>query len=622
MNTKNHSEKINPNIVENEADFIENHGTEEVLLTESDNYLSAFYKNSQNPAKTLLLLYKGNYLRILLSFLLLALRDVIVLVAPIVTSQIIDIATKGGEGAIEKILVRFGVLVLLILFNMVMGIASGRISSRLLRRVEANIRSVMIRKLQMLSLNYYKHIQSGKMQSKLLRDVEAVTEMSRSLIGNSGIFPVIYGLVGAIVVTLTTNRVVSIFFAAMVPIAVLIMQIFRRRLSNDNRRFREENENMSAKMNEMMELIPVTKAHGLEDKEVSVMESRFGKLASAGYRLDKTNLVFGTVNWAVWTAITYLSLCFNGILAVTGIISVGQIVLYNSYFGSIVGNMNTIVNYVPVISKGFESVRSVSDVLVSHDIENNYHKLKPDRLKGKVRFDEVSFSYPDDSRQVLNGFDLTVEAGETVAFVGASGCGKTTAINLVIGFGKVTDGRVLIDGMNINNFDLHSYRSQLAVVPQTPILFSGTIRDNITYGNSELSDEKVMEAVRNANLEEFIASLPDGLNTMLSEHGGTLSGGQRQRIAIARAFIRDPSIVILDEATSALDTVSEKKIQTAINNVAKGRTTFIVAHRLSTIRHADKIVVVENGRCAEVGTYEELMEKKGAFYKLQTLQTE
>lgn len=603
-------------------EFIETHGNEDVLLEEDDTFLSAFERNKRNPAKTLLMLYKGNYLKIVLTFVLLALRDVIVIAAPVITAKIIDIATAQTEGGIQEIISCFLLLIFLVAFNIVMGISAGKMINRVLRSVEANLRSVIVRKLQMLSIDYHKHMQSGKLQSKLLRDVDAVTELSRSLLGTSGIFPVLYALTGAIGVTVTKNVIVFLFILVLGPVAVGLTRIFRSRLGKDNRKFREENENMSAKMSEMMELIPVTKAHGLEDKEVAIMEKRLKKLAKAGYQLDKTNLVFGTASWAVWTTISYLSLCFNGILAIKGIISVGEIVLYNSYFSTIIGGFNTIINYVPAISKGFESVNSVGDILLAHDVERNGHKLKPERLKGNVFFDDVSFCYPDGEKKVLDGFNLEVKAGETVAFVGASGCGKTTAINLVIGFGKITGGRLLIDGIHINNFDLHAYRAQLAVVPQTPILFSGTIRDNITYGNDEISDEQVMEAVKNANLEEMVRSLPNGIHTVLPERGGTLSGGQRQRIAIARAFVRDPSIVILDEATSALDTVSERQIQKAINNVAKGRTTFIVAHRLSTIRHADRIVVVDKGKCAEIGTYEELMEKKGLFYQLQTMQTE
>lgn len=205
--------------------------------------------------------------------------------------------------------------------------------------------------------------------------------------------------------------------------------------------------------------------------------------------------------------------------------------------------------------------------------------------------------------------------------MGESGAGKSTVMNLVIGFNHPTEGQVLLDGQDLNDIDLHSYRKFLAVVPQTSILFSGTIRDNITYGMPGVSDERLWDAIRAAHLEEFVNHLPDGLNTLVGEHGDKLSGGQRQRIAIARAIIRDPRVIIFDEATSALDTISEREIQHAIQNLTRDRTTFMVAHRLSTIRDADKIAVVAEGHCVEYGTYDELMAKKGEFYRLKQMQS-
>jgi ATP-binding cassette subfamily B protein len=204
--------------------------------------------------------------------------------------------------------------------------------------------------------------------------------------------------------------------------------------------------------------------------------------------------------------------------------------------------------------------------------------------------------------------------------VGESGVGKTTVINTVIGYHFPDSGTITIDGHNIRDIDLRSYRKHIAVVPQNTILFSGTIRDNITYGLPSVSEEKLAEILEAARLTEMVEKLPHGLDTSVGEHGGKLSGGQRQRISIARALIRDPKVIILDEATSALDSVSEKKIQEALDVLTAGRTTFVVAHRLSTIKDADKIAVMESGRCVECGTYDELMEKKGAFYKYRQLQ--
>lgn len=217
--------------------------------------------------------------------------------------------------------------------------------------------------------------------------------------------------------------------------------------------------------------------------------------------------------------------------------------------------------------------------------------------------------------------NLKVSKGETIALVGESGAGKSTILNLVIGFNLATGGQVLLDGRDMNKIDLRTYRKQIAVVPQTSILFSGTIRDNIIYGQENVEEEKLDEVIRAANLKDLIDSLPDGLNTMVGEHGGKLSGGQRQRISIARALIRDPKIIVLDEATSALDSISEKLIQEALGNLTSNRTTFIVAHRLSTIRDADRIAVIDDGHCVEYGTFEELMELKGEFYRMKMIQS-
>lgn len=231
----------------------------------------------------------------------------------------------------------------------------------------------------------------------------------------------------------------------------------------------------------------------------------------------------------------------------------------------------------------------------------------------------MSYAYKGEQKEILSHLNFKIHPGETVAFAGGSGSGKTTILNLVIGFLQPEKGKVLIDKKDLKKLDLHSYRKQIAVVPQQSILFTGTLRENITYGSDKISEERLWEVIRAANLEDVVKKFPDGLDTMITEHGENLSGGQRQRISIARAFLRDPKILILDEATSALDSISEKKIQDSIQKLVKGRTTLIVAHRLSTIRNADRIAVIGNGNVLESGSYEELMEKKGVFYQMEHL---
>jgi ATP-binding cassette subfamily B protein len=253
-------------------------------------------------------------------------------------------------------------------------------------------------------------------------------------------------------------------------------------------------------------------------------------------------------------------------------------------------------------------------------VEDYRNKPKINKIDGNFEFKQVHFHYKDSDNEILNELNLSVKAGETIAFVGKSGAGKSTILNLIIGFIHPTEGTVLLDGKDLNKIDLKSYRTNLAVVPQNSILFSGTIRENITYGLPSVTEKQLEKAVEDANLVELIDSLPEGLDTKISEHGSNLSGGQRQRISIARALIRNPKIIILDEATSALDSISEQKIQIAINNLVKNRTTFIVTHRLSTIRNADRIAFIKDGKCTEIGSYDELIEKQGDFYQLRNLQ--
>ncbi|MDE5598785.1 MAG: ATP-binding cassette domain-containing protein, partial [Lachnospiraceae bacterium] len=282
--------------------------------------------------------------------------------------------------------------------------------------------------------------------------------------------------------------------------------------------------------------------------------------------------------------------------------------------------VSNMITLLPTIAKGVESVDSIGDVLLCHDVEDYHNKKKLPALRGEITFENTGFRYKNGEEPTFSNLNLKVQEGETVALVGESGAGKTTILNMVIGFLHATEGKVLIDGYDMESIHLKNYRSHIAVVPQTPILFSGTIRENITYGKDDISDEKLMEIIRAANLEEVIEPLPDGVDTMVMEHGSNLSGGQRQRVSIARAFIRDPKVLILDEATSALDSIAEEKIQSATQQLVKGRTTLIVAHRLSTIRNADHIAVIGHGGLLEYGTYEELMEKQGEFYKLRQLQ--
>jgi ATP-binding cassette subfamily B protein len=312
---------------------------------------------------------------------------------------------------------------------------------------------------------------------------------------------------------------------------------------------------------------------------------------------------------------------FNIWQCTRGRITVGDVVMYQGFFGMVVGSVQGVVGILPQLSSGIESMRSIGEVLECPDIEVNEGKLSVASVAGRFTFERVSFTYPDAPRPALSDFSLDVKAGECLAVVGESGSGKTTLMSLVIGFRRPTAGRILLDGVDTANIDFRSFRQFLAVVPQQTVLFSGTVRENISYGLTDVTDAKVNEALEIANCTDFIRKLPRGIDTIIGSHGGKLSGGQRQRIAIARALLRDPRVIIFDEATSALDLESEFLVQQAINRLIDGRTTFIVAHRLSTIRNAHRVIVMRDGRLEEVGTPEKLLATTGsAFGRLHALQ--
>lgn len=585
---------------------------------EKGTLLDTFKRNQNHSLKTLFGIYKGHYLELFLSVVFFVIKHSPVWVLPIVTSNIINIATNPGADAGRKIVINVIIMVVIIAQNVLTNYFHTLFYARAIRNVEQDLRSALVRKLQQLSITYHKEMQSGRLQSKIMRDVEQIETLSSQIFIT--VLSIILNVVVALAVVVTKSLTVFAFFIGTIPVAVLIMVTFKSKIKRYNKEFRKDMEETSVHVMEMIEMIPVTRAHALEQQETDKMDHQLRHVAKSGLRLDIVQSYFSSISWVAFQVFQVLCLGFTGYLASKGKISVGEVVMYQTYFGTIVAQVSGVITLLPTIAKGLESVDSIADVLLSHDVEDNHNKKQLPFVRGEITFQDTGFRYLDGDQPVFEHLNLKIKAGQTIAFVGESGAGKTTILNMVIGFLHATAGKVLIDGYDIEEIDLHSYRSHIAVVPQTPILFSGTIRENITYGREDISEERLWEVVEAANLTEVIAQLPNGLDTVVMEHGSNLSGGQRQRISIARAFIRDPKILILDEATSALDSISEEKIRVATDNLVQNRTTLIVAHRLSTIKNADCIAVIGRGGLKELGSYEELMEKKGEFYQLRQLQ--
>ncbi len=571
-----------------------------------------------NPIKLFLKFFKGYYLKLFISAVFYFIKSAPIWAIPIITADVIDVVTKRPDDIYTRLIIDCVLAIFLLVQNIPFHYLYMKYFSEAVRSVEAGLRGAMVRKLQQLSITFHKEMESGKIHSKVMRDVESVADFALRIYET--VLDIVFNMSITLIVVITRNISVFFMFLVCIPLAVVVTKKFKKRMKRQSHDFRVEMENTSSAVFDMEQLIPVTRAHALENTEIERITTNVTQIARSGYHLDMVQSLFGSINWVLFYFFKVVCLFFTGYLALKGTVSIGEITLYQSYFGTLIGYVSSIIGLLPVIAKGTESISSIGEILFAYDIEDNKNKKKLKELNGNYVFNNVSFDY-DNRTHVLKDFNFNVKAGETVALVGESGSGKSTIMNLIIGFNKAQSGEVIIDGENINNIDLHSYRKMISVVPQNTILFSGTIRENIVYGRPDISDEELNEVIKMARLEKVIEALPDGLNTMVGEHGSKLSGGQRQRISIARAIIRKPRVIIFDEATSALDSVTEREIQAAIDNLTKDRTTFIVAHRLSTIKNADKIAVIREGRCVESGTYDELLAKKGEFYNYKITQS-
>lgn len=583
-----------------------------------EEYIRSYSTNQNRPVRIMLGFFKGHGFELVKTVFFLIIKQSPVWIIPIVTSNIINAATYRDEHDWTEILINVGIALVFLLQNIASSYIQAGIYSKVIREIEMNLREALIHKLQHLSISFHKEMQSGRLMSKVMRDVENVETLLYQAFGF--LVNVFLDISIAVVVIACNSPVVLLFFLCVIPVAVGAVYFFRKPIRNNNRQFRREMEETQAAVAEMVELIPVTRAHGLEKVEINRMDDRFRRIRESGYRLDMVNMLFGATSWVIFQSFQILCLGFTATLAYKGKITVGEVVLYQTYFTQIVSQIVNLINMYPNLTKGVESVKSIGEIIGADDLEQNNAIIPLGELKGAVSFRNVSFRYRNGDRMILEDFNLDVKAGESVAFVGGSGAGKSTVLNLMIGFDEPNSGKILVDGINMANLDKNEYRSQIAVVPQNTILFSGTVRDNIAYGMKDVSDEEVWSILKEVGMEDVVAAMPEGIYTKLGEHGGTLSGGQRQRISIARALLRKPKIIIFDEATSALDSESEKKVQEATSRMMKQCTTFLVAHRLSTIKDADRICVMENGKIVEQGSYQELMEKKGHFYRLKQLQ--
>jgi ATP-binding cassette, subfamily B, bacterial len=574
--------------------------------------------DGRHPLRSVLRLLRPSRWRILLALLTFAVKHSPIWLLPLLTANIINVVVEHRP--ISELWWNTAILAVVLVQNWPTHMLWVSLNSRIVRSNGARLRSALTTRLQQLSIGFHTRAGSSVLQTKVVRDVENV-ELMLQQVSEAGSSALVT-LLGALI--LTSIRVPEFvpLFALVVPFSAILVAIVRKRSSSRNEQFRRRVEQLSASVGEMAHLMPITRAHGLEQVAIRRVRGTVDAVNEAGLRLDLLNGRLGAMSWVTYQLLGGACLVVAAWAAYTGVfpVSAGDIVLLSSYFALLTSAVVMLFGLAPVLTKGLESVRSIGEVMAAPDLEHNEGKAEVRAVEGAIELRNVGYRFADIERHAIDKISLSVRAGETIAIVGPSGAGKSTLLNLLLGFVRPTTGAILLDGVDMEQLDLRTYRRFLSVVPQESLLFDGSIWENVTYGMTGATRQTVTDALRDANALEFVEKLPDGWDTVIGERGARLSGGQRQRLAIARALVRDPRVLLLDEATSALDSESEALIQQALTRLMRGRTTFVVAHRLSTVRTADRVVVLSDGGLVELGSHEELLGGGGLYSRLHAAQ--
>lgn len=481
-------------------------------------------------------------------------------------------------------------------------------------KVTFALRYDLYKHMQSMSASYYSRHHSGGIVSVLMNDIALVSNLVGNALTNIWMDGTL--VIALLFIMLRMDWVLTLASLSIFPFYLLVSKKIGRRVKHNSHMIQDETEEMSAHIQEKVGGYSVVQAFTQEEYENQEFHKEASKLLN--FQLQSGMLAsLNTTLTGYLTALAPIFVIWVGCQRInSGVLTIGELITFYAYLGNFYTPINRFAELNVVFSTSMAALERVFHVMdQTPDIADSPDAVDCEDIQGELALKNISFSY-EENEQILKNMSLTIRAGQRVALVGASGSGKSTLVSLIPRFYDVHTGGVYLDGKDIREYKINSLRQQVGIVHQETILFSGSIRENILYGNPEASEQDIIDAAKAANAYDFIQELPEGFNTVLGERGSKLSGGQKQRIAIARVFIKNPKILILDEATSALDSQSEKLIQEALDRLMVGRTTILIAHRLSTVVNADEIVVMNKGRIIEKGTHTKLIAQNGAYATL------
>lgn len=557
---------------------------------------------------------------VILDLLCACLTTVCELVLPMIVRHITNAAQSGVTLLVSSVLKMGALYLFLRIIDTAANYYMANTGHIMGARIETDMRRDMFSHLMKLSFGYFDNTKIGQIMSRISNDLFDITEFAHHC--PEELFICAIKIIGSFVILCGVNVPLTLILFALLPLMLFSVIFFRAGMKRAFKKQREQIGELNSQVEDTLLGIRVVKSFANEEKE----KERFAKGNHQFFERKKISYKYMARFQACtrfFDGVMYVAIITVGaIFMIKGYITAADLVAYLLYIQTLITSIRKLVEFTEQFQRGITGIErfteimneqpEIADLPTATDIQN---------IRGDIEFKNIAFSYSDDDKNVLSHINIEVKKGENIAIVGPSGSGKTTLCNLLPRFYELTGGDITIDGKSIKNITLKSLRDSIGVVQQDVYLFSGSVRDNITYGSPDATDSQIIEAAKSAGAHEFIMSLPNGYDTYVGERGLKLSGGQKQRISIARLFLKDPPILILDEATSALDNESELVVQKSLERLAKGRTTFTIAHRLTTIRNATEIIVLTEDGIAETGSHAELMEKGGEYAKLYSLYT-